>query len=259
MFIKSILSGSLITVILISVLAATRLMKTITEPEELDLFELEEVVMEPPPEPPVEEIEEEITETLPQPPIPSLDLIQDNLVDSIALPLTDVSFNPELYVDQFEVDRAPANLPVVKAKPKPKYTPKKVTKPKYTPKKRVTKKPKYKPKTKPKPKPKPKPAPPRRVVKAYYSTGELDGSPRAIRQGSFTWPRRAKGTSGTVRMILEISTSGRVKVVSVTSSSDPNLISPAKRVATGSRYTPPLYRGKPVKARFTKTYHLKKP
>ena len=256
MFTKSIISGSVITVVLISVLAATRLMNAPVESEELELFELEEIIMDPPPEPPVEEeVEEEIEESLPQPPIPSLDLVQDTVIDAVALPLTQATFNPELEVDPFQVDRAPADLPVVKTPPKPKYKPK-VSKPKYTPKK-VTK-PKYKPKTKSKPKPKP-PAPRREVVKSYYSTGELDGSPRAIRQGSFTWPRRAKGTSGTVKMILEISTSGRVKVISVTSASDPNLISPARRVATGSRYTPPRYRGKVVKARFTKTYHLKKP
>lgn len=254
MFIKSIISGSVITAILISVLASTRLMSTTAETKELELFELEQIMMEPPPEPPMEEEElEETSETLPQPPIPSLDLIQDTAVDTVALPLTQASFNPELDVNSFEIDRAPADLPVVKTKPK--YTPK----PKSKPKRKYTPKPTKKPKYTPKPKSKPKPAPPRKVVKAYYSTGELDGSPRAIRQGSFTWPRRAKGTSGTVRMVLEISTSGRVKVISVTSSSDPNLISPAKRVASGSRYTPPLYRGKPVKARFTKTYHLKKP
>ena len=255
MFIKSIISGSVITVVLISVLAATRLMNTLSEPEELEIFELEEVLMEAPPEPLLEEEVEEPEETLPQPPIPSLELIQDTVLDVMALPLTQATFNPELEVDPFQVDRAPADLPVVKAPPKPKYKPKAAkrskSKPKYTPKK-TTIKPKVKPKYTPKP-------PRREVVKSYYSTGELDGAPRAIRQGRFTWPRKAKGSSGTVRMILEINTSGRVKVISVTSSSDPNLISPAKRVAVGSRYTPPMYRGKAVKARFTKTYHLKKP
>ncbi len=250
MLTKSIITGSLITVILVAVLAATRLMDSKTKAEEIVLYELEEVFIEPEPEPPMEEVvEEELSEDLPQPPVPKLDLLQNVELDVVSLPLTTASFSPELAVDSFEIDRAPAYLPIP-PKPKPKYVPKPVLKPKYTPK------PKYVPKVKTKPKYTP---PPKPVIKAYYSTGELDSAPRAIRQGSFTWPRRAIGTSGTVKMVLEISTSGKVKVISVTSSTDPNLISSAKRVAIGSRYTSPIYRGKAVKARFTKTYHLKKP
>jgi len=246
MFLKSIFTGTLITAILVSVLAATRLMDNHSEVPDLTIYEIETITMSAPEEPPLEEeLEEEIAESLPQAPIPALDLISDPTTDSVALPLTTATFDPELSVSSFEIDREPAELPVAKiAKPQPKRSKAK----KYVPS--------SKPKVKSRPKP---PAPPREVVKSHYSSGELDSTPRALRQGSFHWPLSAKGTTGTVKLLLEINTSGRVKVLSVLSSTDPKLVSPAKRVATGSRYTSPTYRGRPVKTKFYKTYHLQKP
>ncbi|MGJ8657251.1 MAG: energy transducer TonB [Akkermansiaceae bacterium] len=246
MFLKSIFTGTLITAILVSVLAATRLMNTDAVAADLVLYEIEEIMMTPEPEPPLEEEkmeEEEMAESLPQAPIPAMDLLTDNSIDSTPLPLTTASFDPKLAVSPFEIDREPADLPVVKSPPKPKP---------------VTTKRTYTPKSKPKPRSKPSP-PPREVIKSSYSPSELDRMPRELRQGSFTWPSSAKGTNGTVKILLEISTSGRVKVLSVLSSSDSRLVSAAKRVASGSRYTAPTYRGKPVKTKFYKTYHLKKP
>lgn len=261
MFIKSIITGTLITAVLVAVLAATRLMDNNKKAEEIKIFDITEVFIDPAPEPPMEEVEEQETvEDLPQPPIPKLDLVQNVELDVVSLPLTTASFRPDLAVDPFEIDRAPADLPIP---PKPKIVPKAkpiqktIPKPKY----KTPTKPKYVAPTKPKYKAPPKKytPPPPPVAKAYYSTGDLDSIPKAIRQGSFTWPSRAKGTAGTVKLFLEISSSGKVKVISVISSTDPNLISPAKRVATGSRYTSPISSGKTVKWRFYKTYHLKKP
>ena len=246
MFIKSIITGSVITAILISVLVATRLLKTETEVQDLLLYEVEQVTMSPPPEPPIEEEEqleeEELLETLPQAPIPALDLLADASIDSTPLPLTTASFDPQLSVSPFEIDREPADLPVAKVTSRPKSRPVK---------KRAT--------SKPRTTPKPRPTPPREKLKSSYSPSELDRKPRELRKGSFTWPSGARGTSGTVKLLLEISTSGRVRVLSVSSSTDPKLNSAAKRVASNSRYTAPTYRGKPVKTKFYKTYHLKKP
>ena len=266
MFLKSIFTGTLITAILVSVLAATRLMKTEDDAKDLVLYEIDEVVMAAPPEPPMEEEDPEETEveSLPVAPIPALDLMSDSTLDSTPLPLTTASFNPELSVSEFAIDREPAYLPVVKiVKPKPKPVAKYV--PKYVPKRKVTTKPtvvkkKYvvpvKPKVYTKPKP---PAPKREVIKSSYSPNKLDSMPRELRKGSFSWPRSAKGSSGTVKLQIELSTSGKVRVIKVISSTDPKLISAAKRVATGSRFTAPKYRGKVVKTEFIMPYILNKP
>ncbi len=242
MFIKSIISGSVITAILVSVLAATRLMKTDIETPDLLLYEVEQITMTPPPEPPIEEDEqpeeEEPLESLPLAPIPALDLLTDVSIDSTPLPLTTATFDPQLSVSPFEIDREPAELSVAKVPSRPKSGVKQSSTPKTN----------YKP-----------PTPPPERIKTHYSPSELDRKPRELRKGSFTWPGNAQGNSGTVKLLLEISTSGKVRVVSVQSTTDPQLVNAAKRVASNSRFTAPTYRGKPVKTKFYKTYHLKKP
>lgn len=242
MFIKSIITGSVITAILVSVLAATRLMKIDQELPDLMLYEVEQITTPPPPEPPIEEEEieeeEEFTEILPQAPIPAMDLLADANIDSVALPLTTATFDPELSVSPFAIDREPAELTPTKAPVKTKP----VVKPSNKPTNRIT-----------------PPVTPRVKVKSHYSPSELDRKPSELRKGSFTWPSSARGTSGSVKLLLEISTSGRVTVLSVASSTDSNLVAAARRVATNSRFTAPTYQGKPVKTKFYKTYHLKKP
>lgn len=242
MFIKSIITGSVITAILVSVLAATRLMHTENRTPDLLLYEVEQITMPAPPEPPIEEEEmqeeEEVVETLPQAPIPALDLIADASIDSTPLPLTSATFDPNLAVSPFEIDREPADLPVAKAPSRPAPTAKQVPNPKTT----IT-----------------PPAPPRETVKTHYSPSDLDKLPQELRKGSFTWPSRARGNSGSVKLLLEIDTSGQVTVISVLSATDQQLVGVAKRVASNSRFTSPTYRGKPVKTKFYKTYNLTKP
>ncbi len=249
--IRAILTGVAATVVLIAVLAASRLFRVAAEPDKTELVEIT-TFMPPPEEPPMEEPEEEqeeqeVVEDL-SPPIPALDLIVAPHLDAPALPVSAVKFNPNMSVDVMEMDRAPADLPVRKiARPvsKPKvYTTK--TKTKYKPRPRI--------KTKPKAKVKPKP-----VIKSYYNPRELDARPREIRQGRFTWPSRAKGKNGTVSLNIEISSSGRVSVLSVRNSTNPALNESAKKLARGSRYTAPKKNGRAVKARFSKTYRLIKP
>jgi TonB family protein len=240
MFTKSIITGSVITAILVSVLAATRLIKVESDAPDLLLYEIEEITMTPPPEPPVEEEleeEEESVETLPQAPIPALDLIADASIDSAPLPLTTATFDPSLAVDPFAIDREPSELPVAKAPSRPQPTKIGTAKPRM-----------IKP-----------PAPPRESVKSHYTPSDLDRNPQELRKGSFTWPSNARGSSGSVKLLLEINTSGQVTVISVLSSTDPILINAAKRVASNSRFTSPTYQGKPVKTKFYKTYHLQKP
>ncbi len=95
-----------------------------------------------------------------------------------------------------------------------------------------------------------KPAPPP-VAKSHYSTSELDGTPRLLRHGSATFPSSLarKGVSrGTVVFEVELSTSGSVSVRSVVSSTHPELVAPARRVAASARFTPPKRNGEAVKA-----------
>ena len=240
MFIKSIITGSVITAILVSVLAATRLMHSENETPDLLLYEVEQITMSPPPEPPIEEeelLEEEIVETLPQAPIPALDLLTDTTIDSTPLPLTTATFDPQLSVSPFEIDREPADLPVAKAPNRPDPA-------KNLSRSKIGNKP---------------PVAPRERIKSHYSPSELDRKPKELRKGSFTWPSSARGTSGSVKLLLEISTTGKVTVLSVQSTTDPQLVAAAKRVASNSRFTAPTYQGKPVKTKFYKTYFLKKP
>jgi len=249
--IRAVMTGVAVTVILISVLAASRLIREQAVDDKQEIVEIETLI-NPEEEPPLEELEdepqeEEVVEDI-TPPIPALDLMISPELDAPALPISSVKFNPTMSVDIMAIDRAPAPLPVKKVVRK--IAPKKV-------KPKAKAKPKYKPKPTPKPTPKPKYKPP--TLKSYYQPSELDGRPREIRQGSFTWPSRAKGTSGTVSLYIEISSSGRVTVLSVRSSTDPALSEAAKKLARSSRYTAPKKNGKAVKARFSKTYKLIKP
>jgi len=241
---RAIITGIAATVVLISVLAASRLFRVTPETDKTEIVEIT-AYLPPPEEPPMEEDEpeQEVVEEL-SPPVPALDLMVAPHLDAPALPVSAVKFNPNMNLDVMEMDRAPADLPVKKvARP--------VSRPKVS---RPTTKPKSKPYVKPKPKTKPKP-----VVKSHYSPSELDGRPREIRQGRFTWPPRAKGRSGTVSLSIEISSSGRVTVLGVRSSTDAALNEAAKKLARTSRYTAPKKNGKAVKARFSKTYKLIKP
>lgn len=146
--------------------------------------------------------------------------------------LSKQSFQPSIDGVQFQLDRAPSVIQPTQV---------------------VTKK------TTPRPRTSPKVVTPRPVVKkSVYGIGELDGTPSELRSGRFTWPRTAKGNTGTVKFLLELSTSGKVRVVSVISASDPKLVSAAKKVAESSLYTAPKKNGIAVKSQFYKTYQLKK-
>ena len=94
------------------------------------------------------------------------------------------------------------------------------------------------------------PAPPP-VAKSHYSTSELDGTPRLLRHGSTTFPStlaRQGVSRGTVVFEVELSTEGSVTVRRVVSSTHPDLVAPARRVAASARFTPPKRNGEAVKA-----------
>jgi len=245
MFLRSIIVGLATTLLLVSLLAISRALNTpkskIIALTEVEVIDLEE----PPPPPDLSEPEE--PEDLPPPPTPKIEF--PNALDDLDAPEIALSLNRidlTTPIEAFHTDSAPAKMPTIQ---KPKPAPKKTT-PKLKPKPKKT----YPTKPQKRPSP-PKPQP----TKAYYSAGELDSKPRVIRTGKFRWPSGAKGTRGTVTLLLEINESGRVRVISVVSSTNSALNTAAKRVASGSKFTAPRKNGQKVKTRFYKPYVLQKP
>ena len=228
MIVRSLFIGLVTTSLLLALLALSRLLNT-HEKEIVEISPVEIITLESSPPPP-ELSEPEEPEDTPPPPAPKVefpDRVDDFNAPEMALSLTRIDLRTP--IQSFNTSSAPAALPVIrKIAPKPSAP----TKP--TIQKPVAK-------------------------KSYYSSGELDGIPQTIRMGGFRWPSHAKGTTGRIKLLLEINESGRVRVISVVSSTNSSLNTSAKRVAAGSRFTSPRKNGQKVKARFYKTYNLKKP
>lgn len=237
MIFRSLIIGFASTALLVALLVLSRIFGAPSVPK-VTLTELETVVIEPP-APPPELSEPEEPEDLPPPPAPKLELYANpDAIDSPEIALSLSRIDLKTPIEPFHTDMAPATVPVIR-KAQPTRTPAKRT---TTP-------------TKPT-----RPTPNRPPVKkAFYSTNELDGKPSIIRKGQFRWPSRAKGVTGKVTLLLEISESGRVSVISVVSTTDPALNPSAMRVARGSRFTSPRKNGQKVKARFLMPFSLKKP
>lgn len=231
------------TAALVAVLAGARMLEGSSEQDEFFLQEVSPIEMSSPEDPPdLDEPEpepepEEVVEEVP-PPVTAL-VLDVSLPNAPSINASQIVLSPDQSLAVMTQSQAPSKLP---SKPaiKPRNTtakPKKPTKPR-------------KPRTQ---------RPPKPPIKSVYNASELDSRPRELRVGRFTWPSRAKGKSGTVRFLLEINTSGRVTVKRTLSCSDVALVSAARKVATGSRFTVPKKNGRPVRALFTKTYQLKKP
>lgn len=211
---KSTIIGIAASAILLAVLGVARLFTVTTVIPELMVREVDTVIFEPPPPPLVEEIRD----TPPPPPaLMEVSAIPDP--SRIAIPQAQVPMNITAPVEDFFSDLAPAPLP---SPPAPKSI-----------------------HTKPD-----RPTPPP-VTKSQFSVGELDGMPRVLRHGSATFPPSLarKGVSrGTVVFRVVISSAGALSILDVVSSTHPELVPSARRVASGARFTPPMHNGKPVKA-----------
>ncbi len=230
MNLRIILAGILASccVLLILSLASTWTKAPTDTP--LKVRPIETVIYTPPPPPPAPPESDTPAEVTPPPAItsaiPSLDL------SLTAIPVAQAPMELSAPVENFFTDIAPPRLP---AKPKAtkvtKASPKKSTasvKAKITPKKTTYK------------------APP----KSHYSPSELDSKPRPIRHGSAKFPSslaRRGITRGTVVLRIEILTSGAVRIQRTVSSTHPDLVSQARRVASGARFTTPTKNGRPVK------------
>ncbi|WP_193213856.1 energy transducer TonB [Luteolibacter marinus] len=224
MRIPSTIVGIVVAAMLLAVLGLTRLLTPGGQLPEIEVREIEITAMPDPPPPPPED---EPPPDAPPPP-PSLTEISDVPDPTrVPVPKADVPMDLSTPVDPFFTDIAPAPLPQpVVAKARPKVETRRPAKP--TPAKRP-------------------PAPSR---KSHYSVGELDSKPRLIRHGPATFPSslaRKGVTSGTVMFEVELNERGSVSIRRVISSSHPEIVAPARRVALGSRYTAPTRHGQPVK------------
>ena len=225
MKLKSIILGIATTTVLLAVLVATRLMVLTPTIEEFEIREIDTVSL---PEPPLPPVPEEIPEEDVPPPLPPalVDLRITTNVSQPALQISDMKVDPRLQVETFFADQPPSPLPTIS---KPKSKPVVQSKPVR------------------KSRPVVKSSPPK--MKSQYSIGELDRKPRLIRNPSVSFPRSIRNaSSGRVVVRVAILPSGRSQYVSLISSTHPELVSLARRIANGSRFTPPTRQGRPVKA-----------
>jgi protein TonB len=229
---KSTITGIAASAILLAVLGIARLFTVPSNIPDLEIREVDTVIFEPPPPPPVEE-----TPDTPPPPPPAL-MEVSSLPDPtrIPVPRADVPMDITAPVEDFFADLEPAPLP---SPPKPPASPKAGSSQQF-----FRKEQNYQP-----------------AAKSRYSAGELDSMPRVLSYGSFEFPSSLarKGVNqGTVTLEVEISASGASTIRRVISSTHPELIPQARRVATGARFTVPKHKGKPVKAILSWPIVLKK-
>jgi len=213
------------------VLALARLLVVTVEVPDLVIREVEITTFEepPPPPPPADPPPD-----APPPPPALTDISEVPDPTRIPVPKADAPMDISLPVETFFSDLPPAPLPEVPVEaPRPRPQP-------AAPR----------PETPPTPRPAPPPPPPP-AAKSHYQVGELDGTPRLLRHTPPPFPAslaRQGIARGTVVLEVELSATGVVSVRSVISSSHPDLVAPARRVAASARFTPPTRRGQPVRA-----------
>lgn len=222
---KSTIIGLAASALLLAVLGFARIFVVSANVPDLAIREVETITFEPPPPPPPPE--EPPPDAPPPPTLTNLSPLPDP--SRVPIPQADIPMDITMPVENFHTDLPPAPLPI----PEPK-----VTRP--TPKKHsqqfFKKEQNYTP-------------PP--VAKSHYNASELDGTPRLLRHGSASFPTSLarKGISrGTVVLEVELSTAGSVSIRRVVSSTHPELVAPARRVASGARFTAPKRNGQSVKA-----------
>jgi protein TonB len=222
---KSTIIGLAASALMLAVLGFARIFVVTADVPDLAIREIQTVTFEPPPPPPPPE--EPPTDAPPPPPsLTNLSTLPDP--SRVPIPQADVPMDITLPVENFHADLAPAPLNLSPEPIRVNHS-----------KQFFKKEQNY------------KPAPPPPVAKSHYSTSELDGTPRLLRHGSATFPSslaRQGVSRGTVVFEVELSTSGSVTVRSVVSTTHPELVAPARRVAASARFTPPKRDGQAVKA-----------
>lgn len=209
---------------MLAVLGFARIFVVSADVPDLTIREVQTVLFDPPPPPPP--MEEQPPDAPPPPPtLTNLSTLPDP--SRVPVPQADVPMDITLPVENFYTDLAPAPLPTA-------------SKPVEHSKQFFKKEQNYR-----------RTPPPPPIAKSHYSTSELDGTPRLLRHGSTTFPSslaRQGVSRGTVVLEVELSTSGSVSVRRVVSSTHPELVAPARRVAASARFTPPKRNGEAVKA-----------
>ncbi len=204
--------------LLVVFLVATRLFSAAMPDREIREVEVLEVALPAPPPPPVEPDE-------PPPPPQRVELPRlDIQLDPVAPPLK-ATLDPEtdfkMKTALFEVEVDPPPAPKPEPAPRPKPAPKVAA---------------------------PKPQP---VMRSTYSAGELDSQPRLLNHPSSSFPTalaRQGVREGRVTLEVEISTSGRVSVRRVLSSSHEEFSRMATDIARRARFSTPTKNGTPVTA-----------
>lgn len=222
MHIRSIIIGLVAAGAIICVLALSRLMVAEVEVVDLTVREIETLDPDQPPPPPPPP-DEPPPDPPPTPAIAELSDIPDP--SRVPIPRAEIPMDVRMPVDSFFSDLPPAPLPVI-ATPAPRTETRRI---KPTP-------------------PRASPPPP---VKDTYNVGELDATPRLLRHGSAAFPTalaRQGVRSGTVVLEVQLSSRGTVTVRRVVSSTHTELVDGARRIAAGSRFTPPTRNGQPVSA-----------
>lgn len=228
MNLKSTTIGLAAAAFLLAVLGFARLFTVVDQTPDLTIREIEIATFEPPPPPPPEETPPDAP-----PPPPALTEVS-TLPDPTRVPIPQalVPMDITAPVENFFTDLAPAPLPTTPEPARPRPAPRAST---PAP-------------SRPAPVRRPSPPP---AAKSHYNANELDGTPRLLRHGSASFPSslaRKGVTRGTVTFEVELSTSGAVSIRRVVSATHPELVAPARRVASGARFTPPKKNGQAVKA-----------
>lgn len=222
---RSTIIGLAVSAFLLAVLGFARIFVVSADVPDLKIREIETVTLNSPPPPPPPQ---ELPPDAPPPPPSLMNLSQIPDPSRVTIPQADVPMDITLPVENFHADLAPAPLSIA-SNPMPAKHSQQFFKREQN----------YK--TMPLPS----------GAKSHYAANELDGTPRLLRHSSATFPASLarKGVSrGTVVLEVELSTSGSVNVRSVISATHADLVSPARQVASGARFTPPKRNGQAVNA-----------
>jgi len=225
-----------LTVFLLLFLVFARWLDAQRTPDQIiRTVELSQPVALPAPPPPPEQDSEPQDDAPPPPPqveLPHLELQIEAIAPPLAArldPQIDLSMQDAIF--DVEIDPVPAPVP----KPSRQVSRPAVSKPK-TYSQTAT------------PTPNPKPAP---VMRSTYDAGELDARPHLINRPSASYPRsqlRAGVKEGRVLLEVSISTSGRVSVRRVISSTNGDFSAMARQFASRARFSVPKKNGRAVTA-----------
>jgi len=89
-------------------------------------------------------------------------------------------------------------------------------------------------------------------LEQLFGFGELDEIPRLVREGRFTYPTNSPRGRGEalVRLLVFVEADGRISVQKIVDYSHQEFVEPARRMAEGSRFSPPMRNGVAVRSKY---------